>query len=422
MAQTAGRWTVVALGAALLASTLLTRTVDAQCGVERWSVKTGTDPQAPSVNLGTYTSNTIYNMHQSVRPASLPANGRVAPRETTQYRVTGTLVGYKRESDSDYHLVIKDGSGRTMIIEIPNINCVGGGSPFGNGIRNARAQFDAKLTATTSYKTVSVPVAIKGVGFWDFIHGQTGVAPNGIEIHPVLDVQFTGPIHSATPAVASNEAPAAFVTPADLVEDNDGGRVQVFRGGEPIANILFHGGTVIENPRVQVVFVGDHWDAAARESVLRAARGISSDLRYAELDRYGVRTTGLMVDANDIADRESGRFSDRSPRNANTLALANPQMALNDLDVQRLLADAVEHGRLQLIDEEAITVVVLDPGIDLSVGTTRDWTSYHSLFHPTERAMPYVVVRNVADRGAFRESLFASVARAIVNPAGNGWY
>ena len=31
---------------------------------------------------------------------------------------------------------------------------------------------------------------MRGVGFWDEIHGQTGVAPNGIELHPVL--RFTG--------------------------------------------------------------------------------------------------------------------------------------------------------------------------------------------------------------------------------------
>ena len=157
----------------------------AQCGVERWSIKTGTDSQAPSISLSTWTSNTIYNFYQSARPATIPTNSRVAPRETTQYSVNGTLTKYKRETDSDYHLVIQDGAGRTMIVELPNINCVGSGSPFRSGISNARAQFDAKLTATSSFKTVSAPVTIRGVGFWDFLHGQTGVAPNGIEVHPV---------------------------------------------------------------------------------------------------------------------------------------------------------------------------------------------------------------------------------------------
>jgi hypothetical protein len=27
---------------------------------------------------------------------------------------------------------------------------------------------------------------VVGVAFWDFKHGQTGVAPNAIEIHPIL--------------------------------------------------------------------------------------------------------------------------------------------------------------------------------------------------------------------------------------------
>jgi hypothetical protein len=27
---------------------------------------------------------------------------------------------------------------------------------------------------------------VSGVAFFDFLHGQTGVAPNGIELHPVL--------------------------------------------------------------------------------------------------------------------------------------------------------------------------------------------------------------------------------------------
>jgi hypothetical protein len=391
----------------------------AQCGVERWSIKTGTDAGAPSINLSTYTSNTIYNFHQSTRPASLPSNSRVAPRETTQYRVTGTLIGYKRESDSDYHLVIQDGSGRTMIVEIPSLNCVGGGSPFASRIGTARSQFDAKLTATTSYKTVTAPVAIKGIGFWDFLHGQTGVAPNGIEVHPALDIQFTGTITAGgIGAIAGDgQAPPAATMPADMVEDNDGGRAHVFRGGDPIANILFHGGSVIERPRMQFVFVGDRWYSPAKQSILQIGRGLSSDARFAELAKYGVVTSGMAVDGLQL-DRPFARgLNSMSLR---TVDVAPGGTDLTDLDVQRLLADAVDEGRLQP-DPEQIVVVVLDEKTDVAVGTTRDWSSYHSLFHPTDQAMPYVVVRNVADSGNLREALFASVARAIVNPAGDAW-
>ena len=41
-------------------------------------------------------------------------------------------------------------------------------------------------TVTTSFKTANVPVQIVGVGMFDFLHGQTGVAPNAFELHPVL--------------------------------------------------------------------------------------------------------------------------------------------------------------------------------------------------------------------------------------------
>jgi hypothetical protein len=162
----------------------------AQCGVERWSVKTGTDADVSSVNLGTSTATTIVSLRGLTKPGTLPANNRVMPTESTVFTLNATLTQYKLESDSDYHLVISDGSGNTMIAEIASPNCVGGGSPFGTGISNARAEFDARFTATTSFQTANIPVAIRGVGFFDFLHGQTGVAPNGIEIHPVLDIVF----------------------------------------------------------------------------------------------------------------------------------------------------------------------------------------------------------------------------------------
>ena len=106
------------------------------------------------------------------------------------YRLAATLTQYKLESDSDYHLVLSDGAGRTMITEIPDPACVGSSSPLLSSIQKARSEFNAKYTPTTSFKTANVPVTVTGVGFFDFLHGQTGVAPNGIELHAVLDIAF----------------------------------------------------------------------------------------------------------------------------------------------------------------------------------------------------------------------------------------
>jgi hypothetical protein len=162
----------------------------AQCGVERWSVKTGTDPDAGLVNLNSPTNTTIAALRAPAAPNPIPANNRVSPWETTEWILNATLTLYKLESDSDYHLVLQDAGGLTMIVEIPSPTCVGAGSPFFAGIQNARSEFNARFTATTSFQTANIPVQIKGVGMFDFLHGQTGVAPNGIELHPVLDVIF----------------------------------------------------------------------------------------------------------------------------------------------------------------------------------------------------------------------------------------
>jgi len=161
-----------------------------QCGVERWSVKTGTDADAGKVNLNAPTNTTIAAMRAFTAPNPIPPNNRITGPETTLWVINATLTLFKLESDSDYHLVIQDASGNTMITEIPSPSCVGAGSPFLAGITNARSEFDAKFTATTSFQTANIPVKVTGVGMFDFLHGQTGVAPNGIELHAVLDIVF----------------------------------------------------------------------------------------------------------------------------------------------------------------------------------------------------------------------------------------
>jgi uncharacterized membrane protein len=169
---------------------VLPSTLFSQCGVERWSVKTGTDADVGMVNLNSSTSTAITSMRAFTAPNPIPANNRISGPETTVWVINATLTLFKLESDSDYHLVIQDSSGNTMITEIPAPSCVGSGSPFLPGITNARSEFDAKFTATTSFQTANIPVQVTGVGMFDFLHGQTGVAPNGIELHPVLNIVF----------------------------------------------------------------------------------------------------------------------------------------------------------------------------------------------------------------------------------------
>jgi len=159
----------------------------ASCGVERWAVKTGTDPEARQVDATRVRDSTIAEMDGFPRPASL--SRRNAPVEVTVYRLHTTLVEYKRESDSDLHLVLADAAGNTLIAEIPSPSC-DQGSAFEDAIRASRAAFDAGHGESSSFRSTREPVTITGVGFFDFKHGQTGVAPNAVELHPVLSISF----------------------------------------------------------------------------------------------------------------------------------------------------------------------------------------------------------------------------------------
>ena len=153
-------------------------------------MKTGTDADVNLVNLNSTTSSTISALRALTQPSTLPANNRLQPTETTVFVLNATLTQYKLETDSDYHLVLSDASGNTMIAEIPSPSCVGAGSPFAPQISTSRSTFNGSFTATTLFQTAIIPVRVTGVGFFDFLHGQTGVAPNGIELHPVLNIVF----------------------------------------------------------------------------------------------------------------------------------------------------------------------------------------------------------------------------------------
>ncbi|HVS82095.1 MAG TPA: lamin tail domain-containing protein [Pyrinomonadaceae bacterium] len=181
------------------------------CGVERWSVKVGTDPDASMVDLTKATPVTLATMRGWTAPASPPLNARVGPYETTVWVVHGTLINYKQEGDVDYHAVIQDGAGNTLITEIP-CPCCGIGSPFQSMMANARSSFDSRLTASTFFQNPNIPVRITGVGFFDFIHGQTGVAPNGIEIHSVLSIAFPTQQSASTGAGSNVTVHAGDVT------------------------------------------------------------------------------------------------------------------------------------------------------------------------------------------------------------------
>jgi hypothetical protein len=130
-----------------------------------------------------------YLRHRN-EPAYKPQTSRAGRVELHTYRVHATLREYVREDDGDYHLVLKDRHGRSIIAEIPDPGCVGHISPVKANIRKARRRFNNRYEATTGFKFSDDRVILKGVGFFDYFHGQTGMAPNDLELHPVIGLSF----------------------------------------------------------------------------------------------------------------------------------------------------------------------------------------------------------------------------------------
>jgi hypothetical protein len=167
------------------------------CGVERWNVKTLTDPARDSVDLAP-----IPTTIDSLRSLPTPDVRHVPDRVPTEYHVfmvRAVLLGWKLESDSDIHLVIAapGDTTRTMIAEFPNIACAATdvARVYQGMLESRRKAIERLGKSTAKFKHFAAhPVAIvTGVAFFDFIHGQTGVSPNGIELHPVVSIAFEGP-------------------------------------------------------------------------------------------------------------------------------------------------------------------------------------------------------------------------------------
>jgi hypothetical protein len=148
------------------------------------------DPQAGLVDL-TARPTTVAALRRLRRPAVVPPSSRVRPVETTSYRLRAHLVAFRLEADSDIDLVIADRiTGGTMIVAFPAPACVSANAPARARTLMRAAQetllLSCGLPSTRSFTPLSGTGTISGVGFFASRRGRRGVAPNGIELHPVL--------------------------------------------------------------------------------------------------------------------------------------------------------------------------------------------------------------------------------------------
>jgi hypothetical protein len=163
----------------------------AQCGDERWQVKTLTDTEAHLINF-TPKKSTVHEQLKFTKPPFHDNNPRDAS-EKQVYRVDCILLLYKKEEDNDWHLVVKDlTSNEKMVVEIPDPDCaeVNSNAHLKN-LKKVRKRLTAHIGPVTTkmWKApANTKIRVIGVGFFDKSNHPKGF--KGRELHPVLDIEF----------------------------------------------------------------------------------------------------------------------------------------------------------------------------------------------------------------------------------------
>jgi hypothetical protein len=139
------------------------------CGGDRWTVKTLQDRP----HLRPARTTTVHFLITWPAPSNLPATR--LPFEHRVFTVIAAVVLVRSEADSDLHVVLQSG-GNHMITEAPSPSCD----------RHATPDRRQQMRVARNHVRLCARARVTGVAFFDFPHGQTGVAPNAIELHPIL--------------------------------------------------------------------------------------------------------------------------------------------------------------------------------------------------------------------------------------------
>lgn len=158
------------------------------CGVERWAVKTLSDPAANQVDLSRVTVTTVKALNEFASHCSGLPSTRAFAEEFQVYEVVGRITFVRLEDDRDYHIAIADPSDNsyTIVTEVADAACSGAiNSPHRDAIASARASLLSVLAGRSPSSLVGTTVRVRGVGFFDFNHGQNGRSRNCMELHPL---------------------------------------------------------------------------------------------------------------------------------------------------------------------------------------------------------------------------------------------
>jgi hypothetical protein len=168
------------------------------CGTERSDIKHLSDFEAKEINftsLQCSINDFLKGDTLTIPPSFSSKRIKRLPSEKQVYSVLCYVKFYQLETDNDYHLVCCDSNyNYKFIAEIPSPECQESrASGYAANYKAARLLLDSLYPLIHSGKhwtKYKFPLLITGVAFHDFVHGQTGHARKGIELHPVLFITY----------------------------------------------------------------------------------------------------------------------------------------------------------------------------------------------------------------------------------------
>ncbi len=195
-----------------------------------------------------------------------------------------------------------------------------------------------------------------------------------------------------------------------VVFDDDGGRAQIIpRQAVPASEATYHGGPVVTQGSVQVVFLGSGWrqeESRQKEAaVLGALRNQGAEAAKS-LSGYGVRPWEIL--GQPIEDLTGDPLRGTS---------------ISDLEIQTRLDGLL--GSAGPLDAGTVYVVFLAPGLGSTLGpraTDKDYLAYHNHLHSAAGVIHYAVVPYDGDLSRWASSARRSLHQTLINPEGNGWY
>lgn len=251
----------------------------AQCGgEERWAVKMGADASAAALLAASPIGASLHDLVHIPRPA-LPNDETTRTSAEREVRALDAyLVKFKKEAgktgDQDYHLVVSDGtllyskggsgaaSSHSVIAEIPDPLCVAGRngtvpgpSHLAASLAQVRTAFETQFPdAAGGWNDAGgIPVRITGVVFFDRPHGQVGRALNGLELHPLLRIEFN-------PSVPPSTEPGTGVplSTVSVVAIENAGFEDGVQGWHASDGVVVSGGAMAARSGMGKAWLGGH--------------------------------------------------------------------------------------------------------------------------------------------------------------------